>query len=187
MFDKLNVAEAFNKFYTSVASKLVEKLPLPFHKFGKNFVIAFYAAKGVFPNSHSFYSVSENKGLSYLNKLGAQKATGLDGIPSRFVKDSSTIIASPLSHIINLSLIQGVVPDDLKTARVVTLLRKMIKLRWEITVLCPYLVLFPKYLKGLFLIKWKTILRKRRYYISSNLASGVGFPSNLSYSPDRFY
>ena len=36
-FDKLNVAEAFNKFYTSVASKLVEKLPLPFHKFGKKF------------------------------------------------------------------------------------------------------------------------------------------------------
>jgi hypothetical protein len=34
------------------------------------------------------------------------------------------VIASPLSHIINLSIIQGVVPDDLKLARVVPLFKK---------------------------------------------------------------
>ena len=34
-FDKLKVAEKFNSFYTTVASKLVEKLPHSFHKFGK--------------------------------------------------------------------------------------------------------------------------------------------------------
>ena len=35
-----------------------------------------------------------------------------------------TIIACPLTHVINLSLIQGVVPDDLKSARVVPLFKK---------------------------------------------------------------
>ena len=56
--------------------------------------------------------------------MSANKATGLDNIPSRFVRDGSSIIASPLTHIINLSLIQGVVPDNLMAARVVPLLMK---------------------------------------------------------------
>ena len=57
----------------------------------------------------------------YLNSLGINKAIGLDGIPSRFVRDGASIIACPLTHVINLSLIQGVVPDDLKSARVALL------------------------------------------------------------------
>ena len=53
-----------------------------------------------------------------------KKATGLDGIPARFVRDSASIIACPLRHVINLSLIQGIVPDDLKSARVVLIFKK---------------------------------------------------------------
>ena len=45
----------------------------------------FMLLKVLFQNNHSFYIVSENKVLSYLNKLGTQKATGLDGIPSRLL------------------------------------------------------------------------------------------------------
>ena len=59
-----------------------------------------------------------------LNSLSSFKATCLDGIPARFIKESSSIIAGPLCHIINLSIIQGVVPDDLKSARVVPLYKK---------------------------------------------------------------
>lgn len=59
-----------------------------------------------------------------MNSLSPKKATGLDGIPSRFVKDSAAIIANPLCHIINLSIIQSVVQDDLKLARVVPLFKK---------------------------------------------------------------
>ena len=62
--------------------------------------------------------MSENKVLGYLNKLSANKATGQDGIPSRFVRNGASIIACPLSHVINLSLFQGTIPDDLKSARV---------------------------------------------------------------------
>ena len=62
--------------------------------------------------------------MKYLNNLSANKATGLDGIPSRFVRDSATVIACHLTHVINLSIIQGVVPDDLKSARVVPLFKK---------------------------------------------------------------
>ena len=68
--------------------------------------------------------MSENQILKYLNNLSVNKSTGLDGIPCKFVRDSATIITCPLTHIINLSLIQGVVPDDLKSARVVPLFKK---------------------------------------------------------------
>ena len=60
----------------------------------------------------------------YLNILDANKATGLANIPSRFVIDDSSVIASSLAHIVNLSLIQGAVPDDIKIARVVPLYKK---------------------------------------------------------------
>ena len=123
-FDKATCAEKFNEFYTTVASKLVAKLPKGLNKFGKGFVEKFYYQKGVKPNAYSFSIVTEGKVLKLLNALSINKATGLDGIPSRFVRDSASIIVSPLTHIINLSIIQGVVPDDLKIARVVPLFKK---------------------------------------------------------------
>ena len=123
-FDRHIVAEKFNHFFTTVASKLVEKLPKRIDKFRKQFVEKFYRLKGVKPNDYSFSVVSENKILTYLNNLSAKKATGLDGIPARFVRDSASIIVCPLSHVINLSLIQGIVPDDLESARVVPLFKK---------------------------------------------------------------
>ena len=65
--------------------------------------------------------------MQCLNNSNVKMATGLDGIPARFVRDSASIIASPLSNVINLSLLQGVVPDDLKSARVVLCLKRMTK------------------------------------------------------------
>ena len=68
--------------------------------------------------------MAENTVVKHLNKLGINKATGLDGIPSWFVRDSASLIACPLTHVINLSVIQGVVPDDLKLARIVPLYKR---------------------------------------------------------------
>ena len=102
----------------------MERLPESVNKFGKSFVNSFYHNKGVVPDSYSFSVVSENKVLGYLNKLSANNATGLDVIPSRFVRDGASIIACPLSHVINFTLIQGTIPDDLKSARVVPLFKK---------------------------------------------------------------
>ena len=72
----------------------------------------------------SFYLVSTIVVFNHLNSLSVKKATGLDEIPSLFLKDGALILAEPLAHIINVSLLQGVVPDYLKSARVVTLYKK---------------------------------------------------------------
>ena len=84
-FDGRTISEIFTSFYTTVASRLVQKWPKRVNQFGKQFVEFFYRIKGVKPNKYSFFIVSENNILKYLSRLGAKKATGLDGIPARFV------------------------------------------------------------------------------------------------------
>ena len=60
-FDRRTIAEKFNSFYTTVASKLVQKLPKDLNQFGKQFVENFYRLKGVKPNDYSFFIVSETR------------------------------------------------------------------------------------------------------------------------------
>ena len=57
--------------------------------------------------------------LELLKKLGDKKATGLDNIPARLLKDGAPAISRTVTYIINLSLTTSTVPDDWKQARVV--------------------------------------------------------------------
>ena len=52
-----------------------------------------------------------------LKSLKRNKATGVDNIPTNLLKDSASEISRPLSHIINLSLRTGIVPNEWKIAR----------------------------------------------------------------------
>ena len=74
-----------------------------------------------------FSLVTANQVFKYLIRLNSNKATGLDGILSKFIKDAAPIIAYPLCDIINLFLIQGGVPDSLKSAHVIPLFKKNYK------------------------------------------------------------
>ena len=65
------------------------------------------------------------------NKLSAMqphKATGHDNIPSKFLRDAASAIAPCITHIVNLSIAQGVVPQDFKLAKVTALHKKGSKL-----------------------------------------------------------
>ena len=59
-----------------------------------------------------------------LKGLNSAKATGLDNISARFLKDAADLIAPFIAHIINLSLEQGTVPDDMKHSKVIPLFKK---------------------------------------------------------------
>jgi hypothetical protein len=47
---------------------------------------------------------------SELAKISPNKATGLDNIPSRLLKESAETIAEPLTYLINLILQTGIIP-----------------------------------------------------------------------------
>ena len=65
-----------------------------------------------------FKEIREQGVLDLINDLQTNKASGLDNIPASLIKPVSRFIVKPLTHIYNLSLMQGKVPSQFKMSRV---------------------------------------------------------------------
>ena len=102
----------------------MKSLPAGTGKYCIDQVEKFYISKGVSEDSFELYPVYEEQVRKLLTGINSCKATGLDNVPAKFVTDASEVITSPLTHIINLSLSQGIMPDELKNARVVPIYKK---------------------------------------------------------------
>ena len=111
--DKNIIAEGFCKFFANVATTL-KKASFPLVNFAWRF------NQPSEPNAvkFKFNNVSEPEILKHLRKLKRKCATGLDNMPSCYLKDIAYVLAKPLTHVINLSLQSGIFPTDLKKARV---------------------------------------------------------------------
>ena len=107
-----------------MAASLAGKLPNITGGYAGNFVHKYYQDKGAKQNSFKFSPVGEEDILKSLLSLNVSKATGLDGLSARFLKDGANQISSAIAHNLNLSLYSGRIPDDMKTARVVPLYKK---------------------------------------------------------------
>ena len=94
------------------------------NKYGANQVNEFYKSKGVTKNNFSLSVISEDDVKKMLNKTCSSKATGVDKIPAKFVKDGAEQISLPISHLVNLSIHTNKIPSDLKSARVVPIYKK---------------------------------------------------------------
>ena len=70
-----------------------------------------------------FDPVTPNELSEISNAFRPGKAAGHDRIPISIIKQSIQIIADPLAHIINLSISHGIVPDQMKIARVIPLFK----------------------------------------------------------------
>ena len=66
--------------------------------------------------SFSFKSCSTSQVQTFLKKLEAKKATGLDRVPSKLLKFAAGALAPSLA--LNQSLSSGIVPKEWKLARV---------------------------------------------------------------------
>ena len=126
IFDNGKVASVINNFYLNVADSLVKKLPSieKIYDVGSNIFKNYYLSKGVVPSKFKLKCVSETFVLNELKKLNPSKSTGIDGIKSLFLRDGAEIIANAVTHIINLSIKTGIVPDQLKYAKVKPLYKK---------------------------------------------------------------
>ena len=131
--DAYTIANHFNSFFTTIAAKLVEKLPT-----GKGLYSAFSNVVGMFYESKKttnyklvLSNVSEEFIYKELCQLNTGKSAGLDGIPARFLKDAAKVLKIPFTFIINLSISSHTVPDDLKLAKVKPLFKKNDRLKPE--------------------------------------------------------
>ena len=78
---------------------------------------------GTFNQSIFLNLATEEEIIAIANQFQSGKAAGCDNIPMSIVKQSINFISSPLAHIVNLSIMHGIVPDQMKIARVVPIFK----------------------------------------------------------------
>ena len=81
-----------------MAASLVGKLPNITDGYARNSVYKYYQDKGAELNSFKFSLVGEEDILKSLLSLNVSKATGLDGLSARFLKDGANQISSAIAH-----------------------------------------------------------------------------------------
>ena len=68
--------------------------------------------------------IDEDGVLSILRKLNVHKSAGIDSLGPRILKLAAPVIAKPIAHLINMSIKEGIFPDDLKMAKVTPIYKK---------------------------------------------------------------
>ena len=164
--DQKVVANKFNKFYTTIADKLVKKLGKPATKYQdylKN------------PNEHSIFlkEVDHGEVATLIHKLDISKSGDIYGITPRLIKDAGPGMANNLCIIFNKSIESGVFPQLLKTSKVIPIYKaesKMLASNYRPISLLPILgKLFEKIIFARltsFIQKYK-ILYNRQYGFQS--------------------
>ena len=107
------MAEVLNEYFSSVfTTEDISSLPVPFTKFegnksehlGQLFVTPEIIAKKI-------------------NKMKDNRPPGVDGIPTKLLKEIVEQISTPLAKLFNLSLEEGIVPSEWKKANITPLLK----------------------------------------------------------------
>ena len=82
---------------------------------------------------------------------------GWDNFQSNVIKDTSDLLLLPLTHLLNLSITQGVFPDELKIAKVIPVCKSgdsgQIRNYGPVSVL-PF---FQKYLNVLYMLDYSLV------------------------------
>ena len=129
-FNALDICNHINSFFINIASNLVKALPSPRNIYSTDSELFknFYKKRGIIPGSFKLQPVSEEFIRKELNGLDPKKSTGLDNISPKFLKEGAEQLAPIISHIVNLSITSGIVPNELKEAKVSPLYKKNDKL-----------------------------------------------------------
>ena len=124
-FDPFAISEVFQKFYSNLASKLVDKLPAAVNKFGLHSIEVYY--KNVLHLQESrftFQTIESRFVLKLLKNVEVNKAVDMDIVPGRFLKDGADILAIPVTQICNLSIKLSHFPNNCKLAKLKPLYKK---------------------------------------------------------------
>jgi hypothetical protein len=114
--DKVDICNAFNDFFINVGSTLDKKIPHS-HTNPLDFMA------GNFPESLFLKPVNQNELILIINKMKSHSSPGWDDITSDSIKKVHLNLLQPLLHVLNLSISQGVFPNELKSASVVPIFK----------------------------------------------------------------
>ena len=111
--DQQDICNEMNEFFANVGPSLSFQIPQ-----SRTDPLAYVRA----PNSHYAFFLTPilvNETLTKLQNIKPNKAHGPDWIHPRFIRDIAMSIAKPLTHIINLGLTTGKIPQALKIAKII--------------------------------------------------------------------
>ena len=123
-----DIANHFNDFYSTLAEKLVEKLPDPPNKFTDNETANYYRDHNIQENNFTFQPADPKEIAKILENINSSKSPGFDNIPGRFLKDGSEVISKLICDIFNLSILLSKFPKQCKTAKIRPIYKKGSKL-----------------------------------------------------------
>ena len=121
------MVEFFKDFYSNLANDLVKELSNPLNKYGKNAVKKYYEELNLVGKSFSFEPVSHASVLKLLQQVNSSKSAGIDNLTGKFLKEGATVLASPITDLVNLSISLFSFPDDCKIAKLKPLYKKEAK------------------------------------------------------------
>ena len=109
--DPIEIANNFNDFFSSIAENIVSEIP-PTRAKPEDYM-------NEYPDlNFAFKQVNKTKVEEIINKLESKSSLDINGYSTILIKKVSSVILTPLTHIINLSLSTGIFPDSLKISRV---------------------------------------------------------------------
>ena len=116
--DPFRIANKFCEYFTNVGPSLASKLP------NSRILYETYLSNNRVSETIFLKPVTERELKEIACKFKTGKASGFDQIKTDDIKCNIEGIAGPLSHIINRSFATGIVPQDLKTVRIIPIYKK---------------------------------------------------------------
>ena len=123
-FCSLSIANNVKEYISNLAQNLIEKLPTGPNKFDITSVREFYKPLNLKEDPFHFTKVSEKTISDFLKELKTNKATGIDNLSGRFLKDGSKVLANSIAQISSLSIKLSMVRDECKIAKLKPLYKK---------------------------------------------------------------
>ena len=115
--DPTQIANNFCSYFSSIGQCLAEQIPVSSVS-PKSFLRGNYIES-------IFLNPATNEEICEISKtFQSGKAPGHDGVQMTTVKQFISFISEPLTHVINLSLSTGIVPANMKIARVIPVFKK---------------------------------------------------------------
>jgi hypothetical protein len=124
--DQQDIADAFNKYFSSIIYKI--SINNTNNKTDKGNFLTFHHYQEQnysYPSSPLVIKTFSTKEIpSIIKALKTKKSYGYDEIYTKVLKISATYTCSPLTHILNKSILSGIFPDRMKFSIVTPIYKK---------------------------------------------------------------
>ena len=110
--DPHQISQQFNNFFVNIGPDLANKIPASCKK-PVDYLVSSY------PNSMFLAPTNEYEYVDVIANLKNTQSKGHDTLPLKLIKECSSELAPTLAYLNNQSFSEGVVPDQLKIAKVI--------------------------------------------------------------------